>query len=124
MPYGSGSYGSLEYGGDFGLSTATVIQLGAIGDVVFDDVMAAAAALSLGAIAGASFLVTADGSIALHAIAEASFTASGAAPTPPQAAGSLGWWFMGPAGRMLADAGFQVLVVPYLRPGGGIRVKK
>lgn len=57
MPYGTGSYGSLPYGGDF------------------------------------------DG--------------GGAAP-PATSPGATGWWWNGPAARMLADAGFLLLVKPRL----------
>jgi hypothetical protein len=56
MPYGTGSYGSLPYGGDF--------------------------------------------------------DSGGGAPVG--VAGSAGWWWDGPAARMLADAGFLLLVKPPL----------
>lgn len=57
MPYGTGSYGSLPYGGDFN---------------------------------------------------------GGATPAPGTAQGANAWWWNGPAARMLADAGFLLLVQPVL----------
>lgn len=61
MPYGTGSYGSLPYGGDFD---------------------------------------------------------SGTGPAPAVPPGASGWWWNGPAARMLADAGFLLLVKPPLEQRG------